>query len=163
MNKYLIVIIAILVSLTACKQNKVTSETMGDGSEVQYFGEKINDDGVISYDQLLTLLETKESVENVTVKGKVDKVCQAKGCWMSIVSETSGKEGMFVKFEDYGFFMPLDLTGEVIMRGRAFKEETSVEELRHYAEDEGQSPEEIAKITESITELKFLADGVMVK
>jgi len=51
----------------------------------------------------------------------------------------------------------------VIMRGKAYKEETSVDELRHYAEDEGKSAEEVAAITESIIELKFMADGVILR
>jgi hypothetical protein len=49
------------------------------------------------------------------------------------------------------------------MQGKAFKEVTSVDELRHYAEDAGDSKEEIAKITEPKTELKFEATGVVLK
>jgi hypothetical protein len=129
---------------------------------IQHFGEKISIDNAISYDAMLTDLSSKDSVE-AKVKGKVSGVCQAKGCWMTIVSEEAGKPEMFVKFKDYGFFMPLDLAGsEVIMAGKAYREETSVDELRHYAEDEGQSAEEIAKITEPAEELKFLAYGVVV-
>ena len=37
---------------------------------------------------------------------------------------------------------------------------TSVEDLRHYAEDEGKSEEEIMAITEPVEELKFMATGV---
>lgn len=129
---------------------------------VQHFGKKISIDNAITYDAMLTDLSSKDSVE-AKVKGKVSGVCQAKGCWMTIVSEEEGKPEMFVKFKDYGFFMPLDLAGsEVVMAGKAFREETSVDELRHYAEDEGQSAEEIAKITEPVEELKFLAYGVVV-
>ena len=129
---------------------------------VKHFGEKISIDNAITYDAMLTDLSSKDSVE-AKVKGKVSGVCQAKGCWMTIVSEEEGKPEMFVKFKDYGFFMPLDLAGsEVVMAGKAFREETSVDELRHYAEDEGQSAEEIAKITEPVEELKFLAYGVVV-
>jgi len=59
--------------------------------------------------------------------------------------------------------MPLDLAGSnVIVDGIAYKEVTGVDELRHYAEDEGKSPEEIAKITEPVEELKFMADGVII-
>ena len=69
---------------------------------------------------------------------------------------------MFVKFKDYGFFMPKDIAGKrVVMDGYAFKEITPVDELRHYAEDEGKSPEEIAAIVEPKEELKFLAKGVL--
>jgi len=84
---------------------------------------------------------------------------------MNIVSDTNKEDdGIFVKFKDYGFFMPLDASGNTaIMRGRAYKEETSVDELRHYAEDEGKSAEEIAAIVEPVTELKFMADGVIIQ
>jgi len=163
MIKFLsIAVVTLAFTLTSCKQNKVETVTAEDGTVVQHFGEKIDATGAITYDELLARLETEESVENVKVRGQVNGVCQAKGCWMSIASKKEGAEEMFVKFKDYGFFMPLDLTGEVVMRGKAYKEETSVEELQHYAEDEGKTAEEIAAITEPITELKFMADGVVI-
>ncbi|MFT4532687.1 MAG: hypothetical protein ACJA1A_000616 [Saprospiraceae bacterium] len=147
--------------LSSCK-NKAQPTEVIDG--MSFFGEKITPEGAITYDELLAMLETNESVENVKIKGKIDGVCQAKGCWMNIVSENNtDDEGFFVKFTDYGFFMPLDASGNTaIMSGRAYKEETSVDELRHYAEDEGKSAEEIAAITEPVTELKFMADGVII-
>ena len=150
-----------LVGLVGCKHNDKPVATDAEG---QYFGEKISADGVIDFNQLLEKMSNAEEVEAV-VSGKVESVCQAKGCWMNIVSpDGSRAEEMFVKFKDYGFFMPLDISGkEVIMRGKAYKEETSVDELKHYAEDEGKSEEEIALITEPIVELKFMADGVILK
>lgn len=125
------------------------------------FGEPITAEGAISYERLLAEMEEKDSVE-VKVRGSVSAVCQAKGCWMNIVSNEGGKEEMFVKFKDYGFFMPKDIAGrEVIMEGKAFREVTPVDELRHYAEDNGESAEAIAAITEPKVELKFLASGVI--
>jgi hypothetical protein len=41
--------------------------------------------------------------------------------------------------------------------------ETSVEELRHYAEDAGKSQEEIEAITEPKKTYSFVADGVLLK
>lgn len=151
-----IVFIAILaIALSSCNPPVKTSGTTG----VEYFGEKIDDKNVIPYAKLVSEMGTKDSMA-VKVRGTVAEVCQAKGCWMSIVEE--GKEDMFVKFKDYGFFMPLDISGkEVIMEGFAFREVTPVEELQHYAEDEGKSPEEIAAITEPEEELKFMASGVI--
>lgn len=160
MTRIFFALLMVSVAFTACKQGKAP-EVAEDGTA--YYGEKITADGAISYEELLKQMDGKEEVANVKVKGKVESVCQAKGCWMNIVPTSGTGEEMFVKFKDYGFFMPFDLAGsEVIMRGRAFVEETSVEELQHYAEDEGKSQEEIAKITEPITELKFMADGVIV-
>ena len=145
---------------TACAQTTepVVSE---DGSQ---YGDLITAENVISYEALLKELGDQKEVSNVKVEGKVEGVCQAKGCWMNIVSEKDATlEPMFVKFKDYGIFMPKDLAGStVIMHGKAFKEETSIEELRHYAEDEGKSKEEIEAITEPKVELKFLADAVLV-
>lgn len=163
MNK-LIVFLALSL-IIACKPSTAPNdspeaqEASQDG-KYESFGEVITDEDMISYDDLLGALDSLEEFEG-KVRGTVEGVCQAKGCWMNIVSETDST-AMFVKFKDYGFFMPKDIAGkEVIMRGRAYKEETSVEELRHYAEDEGKSEEEIAAITEPIVELKFMADGVL--
>ena len=39
----------------------------------------------------------------------------------------------------------------------------SVADLKHYAEDAGKSPEEIAKITEPSIEFAFEANGVLLK
>ena len=83
---------------------------------------------------------------------------------MNLVPDDGNEaKSIFVKFKDYGFFMPLDLAGEkVVMEGVAYKELTSVDELKHYAEDEGLSQEEIDKITQPKEELKFMANGVIV-
>jgi hypothetical protein len=128
------------------------------------FGETFKTKDVLTYDDLLSKLNTKKEME-VQVEGKVDAVCQAKGCWMNIVSEKNpSAQKMFVKFHDYGFFMPFDLPGsKVVMKGKAYVEETSVDELKHYAEDAGKSAEEIAKITQPKRELKFMATGVKIK
>ena len=69
-----------------------------------------------------------------------------------------------VKFKDYGFFVPKDIEEkEVVIHGKAFVAEVSVEEQRHYAEDNGKSEAEIAEITLPKRTLSFLADGVLIK
>ena len=50
-----------------------------------------------------------------------------------------------------------------IVAGKAFVTVTSVEELRHYAEDAGKSVAEIAKITSVKKEFAFEASGVLLK
>ena len=155
---FLIIVMMISVS---CKNNDKPIITDEKG---QHFGEMISDVGAISFSELVIKMDQSDEVEAV-VTGNVGSVCQAKGCWMNIVDSDGGtSEEMLVRFKDYGFFMPLDIAGkDVIMRGKAYKEETSVDELRHYAEDEGKSAEEVAAITESIIELKFMADGVILR
>lgn len=94
-------------------------------------------------------------------KGKITNVCQKKGCWMKV--ELKDDQEVFVRFKDYGFFVPMDSPGkEVVMNGKAFIEEMSVADQRHYAEDKGATAAEIAKITEPKRTLRFEADGVQI-
>ena len=159
----LLFISSIALFLVACsgtpKGEVIESEN--GVAKVLSFGEKIDQQNVIAYDEMLTQMGNTDSLRTKVV-GTVEGVCQAKGCWMNIVSENPNQPEMFVKFKDYGFFMPKDISGKkVVMDGYAFKEVTSVDELRHYAEDEGKSAEEIAAITQPKEELKFMASGVL--
>lgn len=130
----------------------------GDG---KHFGEKISAEGAMAYNDLLLKMEGTDTLA-AKVKGTVSKVCQVKGCWMTIQPDDPNKEAMMVQFKDYGFFMPKDIAGRaVVMDGYAYRAVTSVEDLKHYAEDEGLPQEEIDKITEPKEELKFLASGVV--
>lgn len=160
MNKLTFIFAIVLLSFVACK-NSGNDTTSADGI---HFGEVIDTTGMINYADLLAQMAVSDSVQ-AKVVGNVSGVCQTKGCWMNIVSDSdTSKTEMFVQFKDYGFFMPKDLAGkEVVMLGKAYREVTSVDDLKHFAEDEGLTAEEIAKITEPKTELKFMASGVMIK
>ena len=147
-----------LISISACKGQQKPSEPG------QTFGEVITADDAMDFKTFIGQMASKDSLETKLV-AKVESVCQVKGCWMNLVStDESQDESVFVKFKDYGFFMPLDCAGkEVVVEGVAYREVTPVDELRHYAEDEGLSKEEIMKITEPKEELKFMAHGVIMK
>lgn len=150
----LLLVAAVWVS---CKQAPAAE------AETNSFGAGVSKpDAAVSFADVNAQLETADSV-NVVMRAKVGEVCQAKGCWMNVVDAAGTAEGeMFVQFQDYGFFMPKDIAGrEVIVEGKAYKQETSVEELKHYAEDAGKSAEEIAAITEPVMEKKFMATGVV--
>lgn len=150
MLKHFLTILAVILSISVSNAQKPKGET---------FGEKISPKGAVSYDQMLQKLRGKDSIE-VKIVGVVDAVCQAKGCWMTITEPN--KPEMMVKFKDYGFFVPKDISGrKVVMQGFAYREVTPVDELRHYAEDAGKSKEEIEKITQPKEELKFMASGVL--
>ena len=145
-----------LLFVFACK-----SDTTADTG---IYGEGVaNPDAALSFSDVYAQLDTADSLQT-TMRGKVESVCQTKGCWMNLVDPDGASEGeIFVQFFDYGFFMPKDLAGNtVIVEGKAYTEETTVEELRHYAEDDGASEEEIAAITEPLFEKKFMATGVVV-
>ncbi|MEY3241902.1 MAG: hypothetical protein RIR11_3341 [Bacteroidota bacterium] len=158
MLKYFFFMLLSVVATTACKN----SQTATSGA-VQTFGTTVNPKGAISYDALLTKMASVDSL-NAKVTGKVSAVCKAKGCWMTMISEKPGQPDMRVTFKDYAFFMPKDIVGKtVVIDGFALVETTSVADQRHYAEDAGQSKEEIAKITTPKREMTFEAAGVVIK
>ncbi|MBP0905499.1 DUF4920 domain-containing protein [Mariniflexile gromovii] len=128
------------------------------------FGEKISADEAKEASYMTTQYKRMQVGDSVNskIKAKVMDVCQAKGCWMTLNLE-DGREVM-VKFKDYGFFVPKDIAGkEVIVNGKAFVNEVSVGEQRHYAEDAGKTSEEIASITQPKRTYSFEADGVLIK
>ena len=109
---------------------------------------------------LPTALGTRDSAQ-VKLLGKASAVCQAKGCWMTLPT-ADGKE-MRVRFRDYAFFVPKDLSGhEVVVSGWAYRSTVPKAELQHYAKDAGKSAREIAAIDKDEQQLTFMADGVRV-
>jgi hypothetical protein len=117
-------------------------------------------DGAITVTEVDNKLKEQDKFSG-KIKGKVVSVCQEKGCWMKIERENG--EPMMVKFKDYGFFMPKNIEGkEVVLEGEAAIKETSVKQLRHYAQDAGKSKEEIEKIKEPKKNVVFVAKGVLV-
>jgi hypothetical protein len=126
------------------------------------FGAQVDAKKALAYEALMPKMATVDSMP-AKVKGKVNEVCQKKGCWMTLASDKPGVPEMRVTFKDYAFFMPKDLAGKhVVVDGYAYVETTTVEELRHYAQDAGKSKEEINAITQPKREVSFEAAGVLV-
>lgn len=162
--------IALAAVVSACGSTSEQAETAETDEVIveeitepvmAYFGEEINAEGAIDAAEVLAKLGDQDSIP-LKVQGTIEKVCQVKGCWMTM--HTGEDETMLVKFKDYGFFVPKNIDGkETIIDGIAKVERYSVDELKHLAEDEGQSEEEIAAITEPEVKLSFEANGVLVK
>lgn len=125
------------------------------------FGTKITEEGAVTaLDVRATLDSSKEWKGKVT--GTVQTVCQSEGCWYTL--DLGNGENMTIFTKDHSFSLPKDCSGKTaIAEGIAYWEETSVEDLKHLAQDAGKSPEEIAKITEPKKELVFEADGIIIK
>lgn len=131
--------------------------------EYASFGDKILAEKALSKEQMLQKYKTLKAGDTIAVKfrANIKEVCSKKGCWMTL-ELPDGKQS-FVKFKDYAFFVPLNAAQqEAIVSGKAFVSETSVAQLKHYAEDGGESAEAIAKITQPKIEYKFMADGVLI-
>lgn len=143
-------------------QNQSKAEQPKD--EYASFGKKISKDSVISKEELFAKYAALNKGDTIDVKfaSRIDDVCQKKGCWMNV--DLVNDDKVFVKFKDYGFFMPLNSkNGQTIVNGKAFLSVESVEELKHYAKDAGKSQASIDSIKSPKTSYGFIADGVLIK
>lgn len=154
----------------SCKQGDKTSteaQTSTEDTEVstqevqQFYGEEFDISTSESAEMAFEKYSTLKPGDTIDIvfQSKVNSVCSAKGCWMRL--DMPDDTESFVKFKDYGFFVPKDIAEtEAIVHGKAFVTETSVEDLKHYAMDAGKSDEEISAITEPEVTYGFTADGV---
>lgn len=157
---------SLLVILSSCcnqqekKEHESNHETaVIPTSSTGNFGEDITADKAISAANLPELLKDKETVE-VKLTGDVAAVCQMSGCWVDI--DMGNDEIIHVTFKDDSFVLPKDATGKTaVIEGLATYEEIPVDMLRHLAEDDGKTREEIDAITEPKLEYTFVAKGVI--
>ena len=113
-------------------------------------------------DESIFFSSIEDNLSISKVEGEIIDVCPKKGCWMNV---KVAEDTLFVKFKDYGFFVPTDgVQGKkVYMSGEIFKDTISVARLRHYAEDAKKPESEIMSITEPEFMLNMIADGVAIK
>lgn len=142
----------------------VSCNTIGgksDDSQWAYYGDTITIDGARDVSELPALMKGKTMGE-FKLSGTIEECCQKKGCWMKL--DMGNGQLLRVGFKDYAFFMPLESAGsKIVMQGIATYDTTSVDALRHYAEDAGKNKDEIAAITEPEVELVFEASGVRLR
>jgi len=161
----LFIALAFIFACNNSEKQTTTTEAETTEKELAYasFGDKISAEDVLSKEDIIATYDNLKVGDTINTKmaGTIKEVCSKKGCWMTL--DLNGEDEVMVKFKDYGFFMPLNAKGDVIVNGKAFVSETTVEELRHYAEDAGKSEEEIASITTPERTLSFVADGVLLQ
>jgi len=153
---YLIALCVIISAFSACNRTQNVS------SSGELYGEAFEAKKSMDLSALEKVMDTQGGAVDIVVSGQVDKVCKKKGCWMTLKKDDGST--MRVTFKDYGFFVPLDVDGKnVTIKGNAYYDTTSVELLKHYAEDEGLPQSEIDKITEPEIDMGFEATGVYLK
>jgi hypothetical protein len=162
--KKIVVLAFVALSFVAC--NKQAEQVQETEPEVTYatFGEEITPDSAITQAEMLEMFKNMKEGDTLPIKFKstILDVCQKKGCWMSM--DLEGDKDAFVRFTDYGFFVPLDAASqESIVEGRAFLSIVTVDELKHYAKDGGKTQEEIDAITEPKITYAIQADGVLIQ
>lgn len=158
--------ISLFVTFSSCcnqddnKQKESNHETaVTPTSATGNFGADITVDDAISATNLPELLDGKESVE-VKLTGDVVSVCQMSGCWIDVA--LIDDEIVHVTFKDDAFLLPKDAAGKTaVIDGIATYEEIPIDMLKHIAEDEGKSQEEIDAIMAPKLEYTFVATGVI--
>lgn len=150
----------LLIAFAATSLVLTAQPPAGPANPGDSYGEKISADGAISLKDLDKKLKKSETV-NAKIKGKVVEVCSKKGCWLTM--EMPDKSKMTVKFKDYAFFVPADISGKtVVLNGEARRKIVSVNELKHFAQDAKKPQSEIDAIIKPEKQLSYTASGVLV-
>ena len=167
--KNLCLIAAFAFTIVACQDKKDASsqnETVNaiDTLSYQVFGDSIDTKDAISKEEMFAKYQTMQPTDTVAVKfySEIQNTCGKKGCWMTL--DLNGTEQSFVKFKDYAFFVPKEGAEKhlAVVSGKAFIEETSVDQLKHEAKDAGKTQEQIDSITAPVKNYRFMADGVLI-
>ena len=126
------------------------------------YGENVTAKGAIKGKKLTAQLKkTGEEKIDAKVEGTVVEVCANKGCWAKV--KLDDQSTAMVKMKGYAFFVPTALEGKrVVIDGKAEMTTTSVNDLKHIAEDAKKPQAEIDAITEPKQEIKILANGITV-
>lgn len=166
MEKILLIFFTSALLLTSCgekakmehnPENQVAD--LGDGA---YGLVKITDENTISLDELTSQIINNQSPVKTKSSGKITKVCQHTGCWVT-VEMPDGSE-MLVEFKDEFSIPKFGMKGKTIyFQGEGIKDTYSIEELKEMAKKDGKSQDEIDQISEPEYDVKFIAEGVLIK
>lgn len=142
------------------KEPKTFTETIVK-KEYRVYGEDISMNPIYKMESFNDISDPKVTSQDIALEGLIASVCQKKGCWMTMKNPNG--EDLHVSF-DYVFLVPKNADGRrAIIQGTLKNDTTSVEFLKHLAEDAGKSQSEIDKITEPKISKTFLAKGVTIK
>lgn len=149
--KYLVLIFFLVACTTTPKK------TGNNVKEAAFYGKKIYANKAVELDSVINNFN-KYKGKKVVMAANVEKVCAAKGCWMTL----QGTDQTFrVKFKDYDFFVPMSLIGQKVwVEGEVVKKEVSVAHTKHYLEDAGASQKEIDVVKKPTVEYRIIAQGV---
>lgn len=155
MKKIILILAVVFTAITVNAQPPKGKAKVGDT-----YGSKVDTKDAINASELPAMLAKNDTLK-VKVKGKALASCASKGCWMTL--QVDDKNAAFIKMKDYAFFVPIAIANKnVVIDGVVYMKTTSVEELKHYAEDAKKSQAEIDAITEPKQEIKIMATGIVV-
>lgn len=164
--------VASLAILTACGGEAVNeklnegindaieqvAEDVMEDAKLDFGPVEVNPELAMSVSEMLESNGTDTTENEFTFKGEITQVCSKAGCWVNI---KSGEEEFMVRFKDH-FTIPTDTEPGTmaVLHGVGKMTEIPVADLQHFAEDAGESQEEIDAITEPEYDFAFTADGI---
>lgn len=158
-------IVLLAVGVVACQPEPGEIQP----SRIPYdgYGLEITPEGAMPIQAIAA--EADDYIErSIKVEGTILKVCQKKGCWLTLdVGSNKTPIRVNVAKDDagaYKFTFPKDIDGQrVVIEGYFEKTTMSVDMRRHLAEDSGASQEAIDAITEPKDEYWMTANGALVE
>ena len=158
--------LALALTLGACAAEAPAPEAAEASPEASAdatsFGTTVPDGDALSPAELIAQADDLTG-KTVLVEGEVREACQMAGCWLTLTDDQGRTVRVEVprdESESYVYTFPKDISGATVrLTGLLDVETESVADLRHYAEDGGASPAEVAAITEPRQTLVLTAAG----
>lgn len=128
------------------------------------FGAKFETTDAVPLRDAVARIDTHEG-KPVCVKADIAEVCKKMGCWMMLADGNDRVRVRFTASEQCtdGFLLPRNCDGHTAYaKGSLHRESIPEDVARHYAEDQGKSEEEIARIVGPQPSVTMLATGVMI-
>jgi hypothetical protein len=78
--------------------------------------------------------------QEVVLKGRIEKVCQSKGCWFTVTGDQKDAVTIRITSKGYLFFVPKDIARQqAYVKGVLSNKALSPEEAQHYLDDEAKA------------------------
>ncbi|MBU2019617.1 MAG: DUF4920 domain-containing protein [Bacteroidetes bacterium] len=155
-----IIAIAGLLMFASCS----TSKKSQDSTNLSSYGPtKVNVAEAMTVKTMLSDFQKNNGQDTwYTFEAPLNQVCAKAGCWVNV--DKGNGETFMVRFKDH-FTIPTTtpVGTQAIFHGLAYQDTVSVDMLRHFAEDAGESEEEIKKIVNPKITMSFEADGVSLR
>jgi hypothetical protein len=166
--KQIIFVLLFISSFYACNSNKTAENndaTASDSAKKEmHYGIAMQFDEATPVADMAAKVKTERQF-NGNVTGVITAVCKHAGCWADLdCGNGQTIKILFRNADSTEFSIDKNAIGRTLTaHGIGFLDTTSVEKLKHYAEDDEKSKEEIAKITEPEIVVGFRADAAMLK
>ena len=131
----------------------------------QHFGPKFDASNSVTVQQVLAK-PTEFLAKPFTVEGKIDAVCQKKGCWMQF--ETAADQPTFrLKVKDGDMVFPVSAKGKKAyalgsLKAKPMSLEQTKTYLKHRAQEQGEAFDP-ATVTTAVTLYQFEPTSVMIE